>query len=181
MLGKTQTVHGVFLEVTGTGVLLTGRSGIGKSELALELISRGHRLVADDSVECALETDTTLRGFCPEPLRDFLEVRGVGILNVRRIFGEVAMKRSKALHLVIRLRDAQRIEMPPEARLNGLRGVEQMLGVDIPSITLPVAPGRNLAILAEAAVRSHLLERVGYNAAEDLTQRQLQAIEAGGN
>ena len=171
------TVHGVFMEVTGTGVLLTGPPAIGKSELALELLNRGHRLIADDAPEFELEDDQVVRGFCPPLLRDFLEVRGLGLLNVRVMFGDTALKPSKNLRLVLDLRPLAEYIADDGDRLRGARTARTILGVDLPQITLPVAPGRNLAVLVEAAVRNHLLERSGYDAAGDFIARQSAAIE----
>lgn len=164
------TQHGVFIDVDGTGVLLSGQSGIGKSELALGLISRGHRLVADDSVILSSENQQIV-GRCPNLLQDFLEVRGLGILNIRAMFGDSSIKEEKILQLIINI-----IQVPPNElylidRLYGMHEQRKILGVLIPEVSLPVAPGRNLAILVEAAVKNHILKMTGYNASEDFTER----------
>ena len=169
------TLHGVFMEVMGTGVLITGDSSVGKSELALELITRGHRLIADDAPEFARITPDTLLGSCPEMLRDFLEVRGLGILNVRAMFGASAIKENRNLRLIIVLQeidDAGQID-----RLHGSRRLRSIHGIDIPEITLPVAPGRNLAVLLEAAVRNHILILNGYDGSQSFIERQKERLE----
>ncbi len=169
------TLHGVFMEVMGTGVLITGESSIGKSELALELLTRGHRLIADDATEFARISPDTLNGTCPEMLRDFLEVRGLGILNVRAMFGDSAIKQSRNLRLIIVLQD---IEDAMEIdRLHGSRQMRSIEDVEIPEVTLPVAPGRNLAVLLEAAVRNHILIAKGYDASAAFIERQKQRLE----
>jgi HPr kinase/phosphorylase len=173
------TLHGVFMEVMGTGVLITGDSSVGKSELALELITRGHRLIADDAPEFARITPDTLLGSCPEMLRDFLEVRGLGILNVRAMFGASAIKENRNLRLVIVLQeiaDAGQID-----RLHGSRHMRNIQGIDIPEITLPVGPGRNLAVLLEAAVRNHILISNGYDASQSFIERQKERLEKAHN
>ncbi len=171
------SVHGVFLEVMGLGVLLTGASGIGKSELALELISRGHRLIADDVVELTRLGPETLNGACPELLRDFLEVRGLGALNIRAMFGDPAMKLNKFLRLIIDLQALPGLNLQGDERLQGLRSRRSILGVSVPQITLPVVAGRNLAVLVETAVRDQLLRLRGYNATAELAERQRTAIQ----
>jgi HPr kinase/phosphorylase len=177
VLADRVTVHGVFMEVMGVGVLLTGDSAVGKSELALELISRGHRLIADDAPEFAQTGPDLLTGTCPDLLREFLEVRGLGILNIRAMFGESAIKESKYLRLVINLKKLDDMTLGETDRLGGSYSSMTLLDVDIPRITVPVAPGRNLAILVEGAVRNHILRRQGYDAAEDFAQRQRQCMD----
>lgn len=173
------TMHGVFLEVLSIGLLLIGDSGVGKSELALELINRGHRLVADDAPEFALLGPDDLNGGCPPVLQDFLEVRGLGILNIRAMFGEAAIKRRKQLGLIIRLvRPDSETQSAPD-RLTGSRTRRDILGVSIPEITLPVATGHNLAVLVEAACRDHLLRMQGHHSDVQFAQRQQQAIMEG--
>jgi HPr kinase/phosphorylase len=169
------TLHGVFMEVMGTGVLITGDSSIGKSELALELLTRGHRLIADDATEFARIAPDTLNGTCPEMLRDFLEVRGLGILNVRAMFGDSAIKQSRNLRLIIVLQDLE--EATKIDRLHGSRQLRTIQDVEIPEVTLPVGPGRNLAVLLEAAVRNHILISKGYDASEAFIERQKQRLE----
>jgi HPr kinase/phosphorylase len=167
------TLHGVFLEVFSIGVLITGESGSGKSELALELISRGHRLVADDATEFTLIAPDVVDGACPELLQDLLEVRGLGVLNVREMFGHTAVKPSKYLRLVVHLkplRDGE--DTDAMTRLTGDVGRREVLDVAVPMITIPVAPGRNLAVLVEAAVRNHVLKSKGIDPAQTFVDRQ---------
>ena len=169
------TLHGVFMEVMGTGVLITGDSSIGKSELALELITRGHRLIADDATEFSRVAPDTLLGSCPEMLRDFLEVRGLGILNIRAMFGASAIKQHRNMRLIIilqELEDATRMD-----RLHGSKQLRKIQDVDIPEVTLPVGPGRNLAVLLEAAVRNHILNTKGYDASQAFIDRQKRRLE----
>lgn len=170
------TLHGVFMDVLGMGVLIRGDSGIGKSELALELISRGHRLVADDAPEFRRIAPTIIEGTCPLEMTPFLEVRGLGILNVQKLFGDSAVKKSKYLRLIINLHPTHSTRLKDLDRLNGDYSLYNVLGVDIPEITLPVAPGRNLAVLIECAIRHHSLKQQGYDAVEDFSTRQQQAI-----
>ena len=166
--------HGVFMDVLGLGVLITGDSGVGKSELGLELISRGHGLVADDVVELQQIGPETVQGRCPPLLRDFLEVRGLGVLNIRSIFGETAVRPRKVLRLMVHL------ETPVAAiekdRLKSRSGTQDILGVEIPTVTLAVAPGRNLAVLVEAAVRNHILITRGIDSTREFIARQEAAM-----
>lgn len=171
------TLHGVFMEVVSIGVLITGPSGIGKSELALELISRGHRLIADDAPQFSRITPDIINGVCPEPLKDFLEVRGLGIINIRKLYGDTAIKNNKYLRLIVRLEPMSKEQMIKLDRLEGSYRTRETLGVDIPEITLPVAPGRNLAILLECAARNHGLRMGGYNASEDFINHQQHTID----
>src|SRR6478672_10496263 len=176
-LGEVTTIHGVMLDVLEIGVLITGDSSIGKSELALELISRGHGLVADDVVELQQIGPETIQGRCPPLLRDFLEVRGLGVLNIRSIFGETAVRPRKVLRLMVHL------EMPlggmePKDRLATRSGTQDILGVEIPTVTLAVAPGRNLAVLVEAAVRNHILLTRGLDSTREFIARQEAAMRA---
>jgi len=175
-LANRITLHGVFLEVNGIGILLTGDSGVGKSELALELISRGHRLIADDAPEFSRVSPDTLSGECPAQLKDFLEVRGLGILNIRAMFGDNTIKNTKYLRLIMRLEDMDEKQLQQIDRLRGSHQLQNILGVDIEQITIPVAPGRNLAVIVEIAVRNHILSYKGYNAAESFIQRQQDFI-----
>lgn len=167
-------IHGVFMELLSLGVLLTGESGLGKSELALELVSRGHMLVADDAPEFMRIAPNIILGSCPEMLRDFLEVRGLGVLNIREMYGDSSIKLSKYLRLIIHLTSMSNIT--PEERLSTQVRTKNVLGLDIPVIHLPVAAGRNLSVLAEAAVRNHLLSIKGINAADTFIERQQQSI-----
>jgi len=171
------TVHGVFMEVLGMGVLLTGDPAIGKSELALDLINRGQRLIADDAPEFAHIAPETLQGSCPPLLRDFLEVRGLGVLNIRAMFGESAVRQSKNLNLIVDLRSLDERELALIDRLSGTLSARSILGVAVPEVTMPVAPGRNLAILVEAAVRHQILRIRGYDAGVDFAERQNRAVE----
>ncbi|MEA3278895.1 MAG: HPr(Ser) kinase/phosphatase [Pseudomonadota bacterium] len=175
-LAERITVHGVFMEVLGMGVLLTGDPAVGKSELALDLISRGHRLIADDAPELAHIAPETLNGSCPPLLRDFLEVRGLGILNIRAMFGESAVRQSKNLNLIVNLRPLNERELALIDRLSGSPSARRILSVAVPEITIPVAPGRNLAILVEAAVRHQILRIRGYDAGVDFSERQTRAL-----
>ena len=170
-LGEIMTLHGVMLDVLEIGVLITGDSAIGKSELALELISRGHGLVADDVVELQQIGPETIQGRCPPMLRDFLEVRGLGVLNIRSIFGETAVRPRKALRLIVQL-EAPQPGHDLRQRLETQSGTQDLLGVEIPTVTLQVAPGRNLAVLVEAAVRNHILITRGIDSTREFIARQ---------
>lgn len=176
-LAEVTSVHGVFLEVLGYGVLIKGEAGVGKSELALELITRGHRLVADDVVDLKHVAPETLEGNCPALIRDFLEVRGLGILNIRFLFGETAVKSQKNLRLVVELVHPAEIGEVGLNRLDMVASTETILGVAIPKVRIPVAAGRNLAVLVEVAVRNHILKQRGINPAEQFIKRQQAAIE----
>ncbi|HEB63868.1 MAG TPA: HPr(Ser) kinase/phosphatase [Gammaproteobacteria bacterium] len=173
------TLHGVFMEVIGIGVLLTGDSGIGKSEVAFELLNRGHRLIADDTTEFSRIALDTLSGTCPPVLQDFLEVRGLGVINVREMFGDSAIKQSKYLRLMIHFKQMTDEDLNQIDRLRGSGQQNSILDVDIPQITLPVAPGRSLAVLVEGAVRNHILSYRGYNAAQHFIERQRACIAEG--
>lgn len=179
-LGEVTSLHGVYLDVLEIGVLITGESSIGKSELALELISRGHGLVADDVVELQQTGPETVQGRCPPMLRDFLEVRGLGVLNIRSIFGETAVRPRKILRLIVHLEAPADGGYEERDRLSTRSGTRRVLGVEIPSVTLTVAPGRNLAVLVEAAVRNHILMTRGIDSTRDFISRQAAAMRAGG-
>jgi HPr kinase/phosphorylase len=179
LMSQRVTLHGVFMDVLGTGVLIMGDSGTGKSELALELISRGHRLVADDAPEFTKLTPTIVNGTCPLNKTAFLELRGLGILNVQTLFGDSAVKASKYLRLIVHLVPVTVEELQNMDRLQGDYRVRKVLGVEVPEIRLPVAPGRNLAVLLECAVRNHNLKIQGYDAAEDFMARHRQALDTG--
>jgi len=174
------TVHGVYLEVMGLGVLITGESGIGKSELALELLSRGHHLIADDAVELARTGPNVLIGRSPGVLRDFLEVRGLGILNVRAMFGDTAVRPEKTLRLIVHLEPLTPDRMKKVDRLQIEQKTRTLLDVDIPEVVLYVAPGRNLAVLVEAATRHHILRLRGINPLDELMQRQQSTMDEHG-
>lgn len=179
LFAEKVTLHGVFMEVFSLGLLITGEASVGKSELALELVARGHRLVADDATVFSRTAPDVLNGRCPEMLRDFLEVRGLGILNVRAMFGDSAIKQSRNLRLILKLVPMSDDEIRKIDRLYGARSTRTILGVDIPEITLPVAPGRNLAVLAEAAARNHLLYLKGFDASKLFMERQVRFMENG--
>ncbi len=178
-LAESISIHGVFLEVLGIGLLIKGDAGVGKSELALELITRGHRLVADDVVELKHVAPQTLEGSCPPLIRDFLEVRGLGILNIRFLFGETAVKPQKNLKLVVELVHPQEVGEVGLNRLDMVASTEILLGVAIPKVRIPVAAGRNLAVLVEVAVRNHILKSRGINPVEQFIKRQQTAIDGG--
>ena len=179
-LADTAERHGVLMDVLGVGVLITGDSGVGKSELALELITRGHGLVADDVVEISKIAATTLEGRCPPMLKDFLEVRGLGLINIRAIYGETAVRPKMKLKLVTQLerpvrggvRDAA--ERLPLSELS-----EEILGITVRKVVIPVAAGRNLAVLLEAAVRNYILQLRGKDSAAEFLARQQRAMKDG--
>jgi HPr kinase/phosphorylase len=175
-LAETVTLHGVFMDVLGIGVLITGDSGVGKSELGLELITRGHGLVADDVVEVSRVSPDSLEGRCPELLRDFIEVRGLGLLNVRTVFGETACRRKMRMKLIVHLQRPNP-GIPEMSRLPLDALTENVLGVPVRKVVLPVAAGRNLAVLLEAAVRSTILLLRGIDSMEEFLQRQQQALQ----
>ncbi|MEM6998282.1 MAG: HPr(Ser) kinase/phosphatase [Pseudomonadota bacterium] len=173
------TLHGVYMEVMAIGVLVTGPSGIGKSELALELISRGHRLIADDAPLFSRIAPDIINGTCPKALQDFLEVRGLGIINVRELFGASVIKKNKYLKLIVQLEPMDADDLLSLDRLDGTYTTRNLLDMDIPQITLPVAPGRNLAIMVECAARNHILRDSGYNAPDVFARRQKKLMETG--
>lgn len=177
-LAETITLHGVFMDVLGIGVLITGDSGAGKSELALELISRGHGLVADDVVEVSRIGLDLLEGRCPELLRDFLEVRGLGLINIRTVFGETACRRRMRLKLIVHLQKPLP-GVPEAARLPLDAQSETVLGVPVRHITIPVAAGRNLSVLLESAVRVTILGLRGIDSMQEFLDRQAQAMDTG--
>ncbi len=168
-LAPTITRHGVLVEVYGEGVLILGDSGIGKSEAAIELIKRGHRLIADDAVEISKVSEKTLVGRAPEIIRHYMELRGIGIIDVRRIFGTGAVKETEKIQLVIKL------EHWVEGKLYDRMGLEteqyNILGIDVPAITIPVRPGRNLAVILEIAAMNARLKKMGYNTAEEFNKK----------
>ena len=172
VLAEFVTRHGVLLDVLGMGVLLTGDSGVGKSELALELITRGSGLVADDVVDLYHIAPQTLEGRCPEMLKDFLEVRGLGMLNIRTIFGETAVRTRKNLKLLVQLERPVGGNIPGLERLPLNASSEDIMGVSIRKVQLPVAAGRNLAVLVEAAVRNYVLQLRGIDSTQDFILRQ---------
>lgn len=169
------TLHGVFMDILGLGVLITGESGLGKSELGLELISRGHGLVADDAVDFHRINQTTLEGRCPDLLQNLLEVRGIGLLDIKAIFGETSVRRKMRLRMIVHLvrRDTmeQHYERLPSTPVN-----QDVLGVAIRKTVIPVEAGRNIAVLVEAAVRNTILQLRGIDTYQDFVQRQRDAM-----
>jgi HPr kinase/phosphorylase len=170
-LAPRVTIHGVYMEVMGMGLLITGESGIGKSELALELLSRNHRLISDDAVELIRVGPDVVVGQSPHALSDYLEVRGLGILDVRMMFGETAVRHKKKLHVIVHLQKLDKKRMVKVDRLAALSRTRNILDVDIPEVVLYVAPGRNLAVLVEAATRAYILRTWGINPVDDFIDR----------
>ena len=168
-LAPRMTQHGVLVEVYGEGILLMGDSGVGKSESAIALVKRGHRLIADDAVEIRRVSDKSLVGTAPDNIRHFIELRGIGIINASRIFGVGAVKLTEKIDLVIN------IEQWDVTKMYDRIGLEQqtteILGLKVPSLTIPVKPGRNLAVIIEVAAMNHRQKKLGYNAAEDLLKK----------
>jgi HPr kinase/phosphorylase len=177
LFSNKEILHGVFMEVHGTGVLITGESSVGKSELALDLISRGHRLVADDAPEFTRIGPDILDGRSPSILQGFMEVRGLGVLNIREMYGDNAIKRNKYLRLIVHMEKMNDDNLGTFNRLTGQTKVQRILDVEIPVTIVPVAPGRNLSVIVEAAVRNHILRKNGYDASQQLIDRQQQAID----
>ena len=176
LLAPTITRHGVLVEVYGEGVLLLGDSGVGKSETAIELIKRGHRLVADDAVEIKRTSAKTVIGTSPEIIRHFMELRGLGIVDVKRIFGVGAVKDTEKIDLVINLEPWQ--QGKNYERLGLDREHTTLLGIKLPSMTIPVRPGRNLAVIIEIAAMNNRQQKMGYNAAEELSERLTKQMES---
>jgi len=170
------TRHGVFMDILGMGVLITGESGLGKSELGLELVARGHGLVADDAVDLYRINQTTIEGKCPELLRNLLEVRGLGLLDIGAIFGETALRRRLRLKLIVHLVRRETLERDYE-RLPITPLMENVLGVAIRKVVLQVIAGRNLAVLVEAAVRNTVLQLRGIDTLTAFTERQRRAMD----
>lgn len=174
-LAPMETVHGVLLDIYGLGVLITGESGIGKSEAALELVKRGHRLVADDAVIVKKISENRLVGEAPEVIRNMMEMRGVGLINVELMYGISAVIQSKSIDLVVHLefwdknKDYDRLGMDEDRK--------EILGVGVPLLTVPVHPGRNLAIIMESAARNTRLKQLGYNALNEIQERQKKLLE----
>ena len=173
-LAPRMTRHGVLVEVYGEGVLLLGDSGIGKSETAIELVKRGHRLVADDAVEIKRVSSKTLVGEAPEIIRHYVELRGIGIVDVRRLFGMGGVGMTARIDLVINLEHWQQGKMYDRLGLDN--ETMDILGIKIPSITIPVCPGRNLAIILEIAAMNHRQKKMGYNTAEEFNNRLMQQM-----
>lgn len=170
LLAPETTVHGVLLDVFGVGILITGSSGVGKSETAIELIKRGHRLVADDSV-LIKRVEKELVGTAPERIRYFMELRGIGIINVKNMYGSGSVLDEKEVELVFEMEPWKRDK--EYDRIGGEKDTEEILGIRVPKLTVPVSPGRNLAILIEVAARDQRLKSMGYDAAQELIQRTI--------
>ena len=171
------TTHGVLVEIYGEGVLLMGDSGIGKSETALELIKRGHRLIADDAVEIKRISRTQLIGSAPNIIRHYMELRGIGVINVRHIYGVGAVKLDTDIDLVVQMENWEPGKMYD--RLGVVNETIEFMGVSIPKVTIPISPGRNLAVIMELAAMNNRQKKLGYNAAETLEAEINAAIEAG--
>ena len=176
-LAPRVTSHGVLVEIYGEGVLLTGDSGIGKSETALELIKRGHRLIADDAVEIRKVGKNVLLGTAPEMIRYYMELRGIGVVNVRRIYGVGSVKPESGIDLVVHLEPWEEGKAYDRLGLTSER--ENILGVEVPRVTIPVRPGRNLAVILELAAMNNRQKNMGYNAAEALASEHDSAVDAG--
>ena len=173
-LAPMQTVHGVLVDVLGSGILITGSSGVGKSEAALELIRRGHRLVADDVVRIKRVSDTRLTGEAPELVRHLMEIRGVGIIDVSVMYGIGAVISSKSIDMQIHLEMWQ--QGKEYDRLGLSEEYTEILGVRVPKLVMPIRPGRNVAVVLEAAVSNFRLKQQGYNAAEEIVRRQMELM-----
>ncbi len=173
-LAPTTTIHGVLIDVYGIGMLITGSSGIGKSETALELVKRGHRLIADDAVEIRQTADLALFGQAPELIKHLLEIRGLGIINVMTLFGAGAVRSEKRVSVVIKLENWQQDKQYDRLGLDEEK--TKILDTDVPLVTIPVRPGRNLAVIIEVAAMNYRLKRMGYNAALQFTNRLTETI-----
>lgn len=173
-LAPSTTIHGVLVDVYGVGMLITGGSGIGKSETALELVKRGHRLVADDAVEIRQTADYVLSGNAPELIRHLLEIRGVGIINVMTLFGAGAVRNEKKISVVVKLETWQQDKQYDRLGLD--EETTRIIDTDLPLVTIPVRPGRNLAVIIEVAAMNYRLKRMGYNAALQFTNRLTETI-----
>ncbi len=168
-LAPRVTRHGVLVEVYGEGILLLGESGVGKSETAIELVKRGHRLIADDAVEIRRVSAKTLVGSSPENIRHFMELRGVGIINARRLFGIGAVKMTEKINMIVQLEQWDAAKVYDRMGMN--EEYTDVLGVQVSSLTIPVKPGRNLAIIIEVAAMNNRQKRMGYNAAQELLEK----------
>lgn len=182
LLAESEIIHGVMMDVHGTGILITGDASVGKSELALELVSRGHILVADDAPEFTRIAPGTIECQCPALLQDFLEVRGLGILNIALMYGDAHTRERKILRFIVHLQPVATGDYTKDMaaiagdRISEPSDTREVLGVNVPRRTLPVAPGRNIAVLVEAAVRDQILRAGGYSASEDLVEKQELAL-----
>ncbi|MDO9402360.1 MAG: HPr(Ser) kinase/phosphatase [Polaromonas sp.] len=173
------SMHGVFMDILGVGLMITGESGLGKSELGLELISRGHGLVADDAVDLYRINQTTIEGRCPELLQNLLEVRGIGLLDIKAIFGETAVRRKMRLKLIVHLVRRETLEREYE-RIPYEPLTQDVLGIPVRKVVIQVVAGRNIAVLVEAAVRNVILQLRGINTYQEFVERHRQAMERGG-
>ena len=173
-LGPRITRHGVLVEVYGEGILLLGDSGVGKSETAIELLKRGHRLIADDAVEIKRVSATTLVGKAPEIIKHYVELRGIGIVDVRRLFGMGAVKETEKIDLVINLEPWENGKMYDRLGLD--ESTTEILGINVPSIVLPVCPGRNLSVVIEVAAMNNRQKRMGYNTAKEFNKRLMESM-----
>ncbi|MFZ9098949.1 MAG: HPr kinase/phosphorylase, partial [Burkholderiaceae bacterium] len=174
---ERDTMHGVFMDILGMGVLITGESGLGKSELGLELISRGHGLVADDAVDMFRINQSTIEGRCPALLQNLLEVRGIGLLDIKAIFGETAVRRRMRLKLIVQLVQLESIGRDHE-RMPTEPIYQDVLEVPVRKSIIPVVAGRNIAVLVEAAVRNTILQLRGIDTYRDFVQRQARAMQS---
>ena len=173
-LGPRITRHGVLVEVYGEGVLLLGDSGVGKSETAIELVKRGHRLIADDAVEIKRVSATTLVGRAPDIIRHYVELRGIGIVDVRRLFGMGSIKETEKIDMVINLEPWQQGKMYDRFGLE--EQTTEILGIKVPTIVIPVCPGRNLSVVIEVAAMNNRQKRMGYNTAEEFNKRLMESM-----
>ena len=173
------SMHGVFMDILGLGVLITGESGLGKSELGLELISRGNGLVADDAVDLYRINQTTIEGRCPDLLQNLLEVRGIGLLDIRAIFGETAVRRKMRLKLIVHLVRRETLERDYE-RMPSEPLTQDVAGIPVRKVVIQVVAGRNIAVLVEAAVRNTILQLRGIDTYQDFVDRQRRAMEQNG-
>ena len=172
------SMHGVFMDILGVGLMITGESGLGKSELGLELISRGHGLVADDAVDLYRINQTTIEGRCPELLQNLLEVRGIGLLDIKAIFGETAVRRKMRLKLIVHLVRRETLEREYE-RIPYEPLTQDVLGIPVRKVVIQVVAGRNIAVLVEAAVRNVILQLRGIDTYQEFVERHRQAMERG--
>jgi HPr kinase/phosphorylase len=175
-LGPRITRHGVLVDVYGEGILLLGDSGVGKSETAIELVKRGHRLIADDAVEIKRVSSTTLVGRAPELIRHYVELRGIGIVDVRRLFGMGSVKETEKIDLVIQLENWQEGKMYDRLGLEA--STMNILGIEVPTILLPVSTGRNLSVVIEVAAMNNRQKKMGYNTAEEFNKRLMESMGA---
>lgn len=165
-LAESTTIHGVLIDINGVGTLILGKSGVGKSETALELVKRGHRFVADDAIEIHKVSDNTLNGKSPDLIKNFMEIRGIGIVDMSKLYGIGSVKDNMNIDLIVQIEEWS--AQSDYDRLGLDEKFMQILDIDVPKITLPVKPGRNLAVILEAAARNHSLKRMGFNAAAEL-------------